>query len=392
MKVLWRLGMPWRIWPFAAGNRLLVSVATGRPGGPKGNVLFASADGVKFAPIVDLMGCDPRATTTGQPFLTSRGTILVPAWDVDFYDKGATYCSIFRSGDGGSTWDKVFEDEDGTYANHFFESADGKHLFIGVGRGGGGRDGVIRFTPASSYLLKSKDDGRSWFTVLEYDKPSSLYQGVALTDDLVYVTTREQRSLVRLAMPSGAWREESFRTMTRCVEYVPELQRFVISGDGCIYTSTDTEAWERIIAPVRGPLRYPFFCDGMVYVATAQFPFSVLATDFKRWYMVHDFSRVVTSPVTRVAVLGDHIYTGSEFEGYFLKSPLPARRKTIGWSKRAALRVEESMRNGKLRMIRRVLSTVLPREEPAERAIDTVRDPVSYISGAGDALPRGRAK
>ena len=331
MTTIWKLGKPWRVWPFAGSDQLLVSVATGRPRGSKKCTLFSSTDGLEFRQIADFGECDPKASTTGQPFINSRGTIFVPVWDVDYYHVGATYTAIHRSDDNGETWTKVYEDSVGTYANHFFESPDRKHLFIGIGRRGGGKDGVIKFSPASGYLLHSNDDGRSWSTFLEFEKPSALYQGMVLEDDSIVVTTREQKSLIRASLYSQTWREEPLNHTSRCITYVPEMKKFVISSDSAILVSDDTKDWSPIKAPVIGALRYPVFHDGLIHLACSGLPHSVIATDLKHWYMVKDFSRLTKTPITRMAFFRDAFYNGSEFEGHFAQSSAHAIRRKLGF-------------------------------------------------------------
>ena len=340
MKTIWQLGEPWRIWPFATADKVLVSVATGRPNNVKKCNLFLSSDGVEFKQIADFVKENSRASTTGQPFINSGGTMLVPVWDVDYYDMGATYAAIYRSDDNGKTWTKVFEDPEGTYANHFFESPDGEHLFIGIGRHGGGKNGVVGFSPASGYLLYSNDDGRSWSTFFEFKKRSALYQGIVLDNDSIAVTTREQKSLIRASLSSRKWHEEPLGHSTRCITYIEELRRFVISTDSAILVSCDTRNWSVIKSPVTGPLRYPMFRDGLIHLACAGCRPCIVATDLKHWYMIEDFSTLTEKPVTRMAFFGDAIYNGSEFEGYFVVSLPHSRRRKLGICDMASSRIK----------------------------------------------------
>lgn len=309
-------GVPCRVWPFARGDNVVLSVAAGRPHDRKKCELLSSRDGSDWVVAGEFLTADHRQSTTGQPFLTSRGSILVPVWDVDFYTHGRTYFCIQRRGAEGSRFEKVYEDTDGTYANHFLETAGGAAVFIGVGVKGGGAEGKVGFTPGSGYVLRSTDDGRTFERVLRYDKPCSLYQGVQTRNGGVLWSTRGQRSLIDL----GSGTETAVGDATRCLAFVEPLDTFVMTSDSAIFVSSDAADWRKVPFPLPGyALRYPTLVGGRLLFTAVGWRSLLVAYEGGRWFLVKDLSGATRSTFARMALFKGVVLCGSEFDGKLLK-------------------------------------------------------------------------
>jgi hypothetical protein len=330
MDVLWNFGRPYRVWPYSNGKRMLVTLATSRPTrSPKCEVYGSENGGTR-----DLLCCfldyNPRASSTGQPFITSSNVFLVPVWDVEYYTQGRCYFGIYRSEDGGAKWTLVFEDDNSTYANHFFESPDGSCLYIGVGLHGGGKEGRIGYTPEAGYLLQSTDHGRTWARCFVYDKPCSLYQGLVRDSGEVFVTTREQKALLRYTPALQRWDEVPLGGSTRCISYITALRMYVVSSDSSIFMSPDCTNWTELPIPIGGLyLRYPTYLDGLVHFTAVGHKSIVVATDLKYWYEMHNLSRVTSSTFARMALFKAQLYCGSELDGLLVRLPPETRKKRM---------------------------------------------------------------
>lgn len=306
------VGVPARVWPYARSGAAVLSIATGRPHARRLCEVHTSAGDDEWKKVGEFSGQDPRQSTTGQPFLTSRGTILVPVWDVDFYTHGRTYFCIQRRGAEGSRFEKVYEDTDGTYANHFLETAGGAGVFIGVGVKGGGAEGKVGFTPGSGYILGSTDDGRTFERVLRYDKPCSLYQGVQTRGGSVLWSTRGQKSLIDLE--SGT--ETALGDATRCVAFVEALDTFVMTSNSAIFLSADAADWRKVPFPLPGyALRYPTLVGGRLLFTAVGWRSLLVAYEGGKWLLVKELSGATRSTFARMALFKDVVLCGSEFDG-----------------------------------------------------------------------------
>jgi hypothetical protein len=323
-------GIPCRVWPFSRNDTVILSLATGRPHAKKRCELYSSANGLDWEKIGDFHAADTRQSTTGQPFITSHGTMLVPVWDVDFYTQGKTFFSIHRCGRDEDRFEKVFEDENGTYANHFMENAAGESVYLGVGVKGGGAEGKIGFTPGSGYILRSSDDGRRFEKVLTYSRPCSLYQGFQVGNGDILFTTRGQKSLVNVSRNT----ELAVGEATRCVAYIREWDCFVMTGNSCILLSTDAVQWSRVAFPLTGyALRYPTWVGGKVLFTAVGWRSLLVAYDSGRWFLVRDLTRETCSTFARMALFKDMLLCGSEFDGKLVIIPATAvesDRRKIG--------------------------------------------------------------
>lgn len=314
-------GVPCRVWPFARGNHAVLSVAAGRPHHRKKCEILVSRDGSFWETAGEFFTGDERQSTTGQPFMTSRGTVLVPVWDVDFYTHGRTYFCIRRRGPEQRGFEKVYEDTDGTYANHFLETAGGAAVFIGVGVEGGGAEGKVGFTPGSGYILRSMDDGRTFERVLRYNKPCSLYQGVQTRNGSVLWSTRGQKSLIDLETGTETLLDDA----TRCVAFVEALDTFVVTSNSAIFLSPDAACWRKVPFPLPGyALRYPTLVGGRLLFTAVGWRSLLVAYGYEggTWFLVKELTGVTRSTFARMALFKDVVLCGSEFDGKLLKLPV----------------------------------------------------------------------
>lgn len=280
--------------------------------------------GRSWSEIADFYSVDKRNTTTGQPFVTYDGSILVPAWSAGFYTHGNTWIAIYKGEEHGKSWKKVYEDTRGTYGKHFFQgSADGT-LYLGVGVEGGGSNGRISSAPAKSYLLKSIDAGKTWTKVLKVDHPTSLYSGVAL-DNTILVAARERKSVFRSVNSGDSWTEIYVGKSTRNVSYIKELRKFVTTSDSCIFVSNDGLTWVQVSCRMKGlVLRYPTFYKGRIYATAVGWRSYIISTDLDKWYITFDATKSTDSNLfARMAILDDYIFLGNEIDGTLLRVKLP---------------------------------------------------------------------
>ena len=140
--------------------------------------------------------------TTGQPLLFGE-ELMVPIWSSRFYTDGLLGLAIVSCNLERAEPDVRYFDRLCTYGNHFFRNLDRPdELFLGVGKGGGGRCGRIQVTPDSGILVKSSDGGKTWRSVFTSDNASAIYDGVAI-DDLVMITSRELGAVLVLKEEAG---------------------------------------------------------------------------------------------------------------------------------------------------------------------------------------------
>jgi len=280
--------------------------------------------GQSWFQLADFHSLDKRNTTTGQPFITSDGTILVPTWNSSFYTHGTLWFAIYKGNKHGSSWLKVYEDLGGTYGKHFFESPTGD-LYIGVGIGGGGTKGRISSRPNKSYLLKSEDMGKTWKKILRVSYSTSLYSGVALNDETVLVTAREKKSLFLSRNSGETWSEIHVGNVTRSASYVEELHKIVVTSNSAIFTSNDALHWTRLNAPIKGLiLRYPTFYKGKLYMSHAGWHGYIVSTDLSKWYLSYDVTKETGSNLgARMVILNDYVFVGDESNGTLIRIGLP---------------------------------------------------------------------
>lgn len=331
--VLLDYGKYYRVWPFAdvIHNRLYVGVGLSRPFTKPVCKLHISKDlGKSWEEIADFCSMDKRNTTTGQPFVTDEGLIFVPTWNAGFYTCGETWFAMYRSEDQGLSWEKVYEDEKGTYGNHFFQNSIDSSLYIGVGVEGGGDTHRIRYTPAKSYLLKSGDGGKTWNKVLLVDYPTALYSGAAVNEKTVLVAAREKKSVFRSMNGGNSWSEISIGKAARNVSFIEEWGKLVLTSDDSIFLSENGTIWNRVSSPVKGlVLRYPTFYEGKIYMTGAGWRRSyVISTDLNNWHIAFDATKREKSNLfLRMAMLGGYIFLGDEIDGVLLGVKLPSNSR-----------------------------------------------------------------
>lgn len=327
LHILLNYGKYHRVWPFAdtRQNELYVSVALLRPSMHPLCKLFKSKEyGKSWNEIADFYSLDKRNTTTGQPFVTEDGTILVPVWNAGFYTHGTPWFAIYKSNDSGLSWHKVYEDVEGTYAKHFFQSPNG-NLHIGVGVGGGGSKGRVSSTPRKSYLLKSEDMGKTWKKILHVNYPTSLYDGVALNDETVLVTAREKKSLFLSENDGKTWKEIRLGNSARNISHIEELQNIVVTSNSAIFVFDDALKWTRINAPMKGLiLRYPTWRKDKLYMSSVGWRGYIVSTNLDKWYLSFDVTKETGSNLgARMAILSDYFFIGDEANGTLIRVELP---------------------------------------------------------------------
>lgn len=197
---------------------------------------------------------------------------MVPIWSSKFYTNGLLGLAIVScSLESPEPHVRHFE-RLGTYGNHFFRNLNRPdELFLGVGKGGGGRGGRIGFTPDSGILLKSNDRGETWRSVFTSDNASAIYDGVAI-DDLVIITSRELGAVLILKEESsgayGLRKTYSLGSAARNVSLLTwknDNRVIVSSNDGFHEGRLDGEDLEinRMSTRTTGfALRYPTIING----------------------------------------------------------------------------------------------------------------------------------
>jgi len=322
--VLLDYGKYCRIWPYInkRTNELYVSVGLARSfKEPLCKLLLSRNYGESWDQIADFQSMDKRNTTTGQPFITIEGVILLPVWNAGFYTHGTTWFAIYRSDDNGSSWKKVYEDMKGTYANHFFQDASDGSIYIGVGVGGGGAKDKVRYAPTKSYLLKSADFGVTWQKVLEVDYPTALYGGTAFNGTIL-ATAREKKAVFRSVDGGNSWFEIYMGNIARSATYIEELEKTVVSSNSSIFVSDDGSSWIRIKAPLIGlALRYPTFYKGQLYMTGVGYGSSyVISTNLSKWQVIFDEKeRTGNNFFARMAIANDYIFLGGELNGVLFR-------------------------------------------------------------------------
>lgn len=314
-----------RIWPYVDPKRgeLYVSVALVRPYSKRiCKLLVSQDDGKSWNDIADFHSLDRRNTTSGQPFVTSQGTILATTWSAGFYTHGEMWFAIYGSKDRGTTWEKVYEDPMGTYGKHFFEdSADGS-LYIGVGVGGGGVNGKVSSKPSKSYLLKSTDAGETWTKVLHINYPTAIYDGTA-KDQTILVTAREKKSVFKSMNGGRSWIETALGRTARNISNVKELNKFVVTSNSRLFVSQDGVKWIKINSPIRLMFRYPIFRNGKLYMTGVGWRSLVISTDFNKWYVIFDATKIAHDSIfARMSLLNNYIFIGDEMNGMLLRLKL----------------------------------------------------------------------
>lgn len=332
-KIVLNYGPFHRIWPAVGrGKALYASVSAVRSFVPPVCTLLESKDfGESWSELADFYLLNPRNSTTGQPFTLIDGTLLVSLWDQNFYEFGRTWLAIYRSEDGGRSWEEAYSDSAATYGNHFFQNSQDGTTYLCAGVGGGGSEGRISFAPARGLLLRSEDSGRSWNRCLEVDAPTALYDGVAL-DDVVVVSARDRGSIYKSQDKGETWREILFGRSARNVAGVGE--NVVVSSDGALFISSDQgRTWVIKDCPLRNlALRYPKPLQDGIAVTGVGWRSLVLTVfpERNKWKVLLDATRVAhTKLMARMALTEDYLFLGDEAEtGTLLKADIDALRRS----------------------------------------------------------------
>ena len=258
--MIFQYGPFYRIWPNVDQKKHIVysTIALARPYTTPLCKLVRSHDyGSTWKDLVDFHSIDERNTTTGQPFITREGIILVPTWDVTYYTEGHTSLAIYRSGDEGATWEQVYCNPIATYGNHFFQNSVDGTLYIGIGIGGGGHFGNINYTPHQAMLLKSTNLGKTWTPCLTVESSTSLYSGIVTSNGTLMVTAREKKSVFFSRDSGKSWHEQVLGKKARCITQMNEY--VMVTSDSTVFLSEDEgKTWRSHPFPLQGVcLRYP---------------------------------------------------------------------------------------------------------------------------------------
>lgn len=307
-----------RVWPTVGeGDVLYASVSAVRSFVQPICKLLKSEDlGESWIELADFHSMNSRNTTTGQPFISKEGVILVSLWDAGFYQFGKTWLAVYRSEDGGRSWVEAHSNSAATYGNHFFQNQRDGAIYLCAGLGGGGSEGRVSFAPARGLLLRSRDSGKSWQVCLEVDGPATFYDGVAIGETLL-VSARGRRSVFRSEDNGETFCEIPLNGESRNVRRIG--QNVVVSSDGALFTSCDDgRTWIKKNSPLKNlALRYPTPFEDMVVVTGVGWRSLVLATDLEwnKWWVILDATRVAHSKLmARMAITKNSLFLGDEME------------------------------------------------------------------------------
>lgn len=315
--IILNYGPFYRIWPNIDKKKKLLytTVGLGRPYAEPICKLYVSKDyGETWIEIVDFNSLESLNTTTGQPFITREGIILVPTWNASYYDSGKMWLAIYRSGNEGETWEKVYFNPIATYGKHFFQSHFDATLYIGVGIGGGGHLGRINYTPNKAMLLKSENLGNTWKPCLKVNSPTSLYSGVVTDKGNVIVTAREKKSVLISRDAGKTWNEKVLGKTARCINQIKDY--LIVSSDSTVFLSKDDgKTWVPHIFPIKGLfLRYPTLYHDKILMSCSGWASLIVSLNKKcDWSIAFDATRRFRSKTfMRIVQLGNYLFLGDE--------------------------------------------------------------------------------
>lgn len=320
LRILFQHGPYYRVWPYVDQRRkeVLVTVGNARSFVPSVCKLLKSVDiGNTWDEICNFAALDARNTTTGQPFITREGVILVCVWDVRFYQYGNTWLAIYRSEDEGETWQRAYCNSRASYGKHFFQSNDSGTICLGIGIGGGGQGGRVGCTPSAAILLRSEDEGESWQECLRVQRPTPLYDGIFVGASTSLVTARDINAVYRTEDGGASWKSISVPSTPRCITKVEH--RIFISSDSSVMVSSDKGlTWTKYEIPIRNlMLRYPVKLSEKILMSGVGWRSLLVAIDqtLTRWYVAYDISsQLPTQYMTRMSLLEDSLFLGDEIQ------------------------------------------------------------------------------
>jgi hypothetical protein len=323
VRVIVDYGYGYRCWPSTSlRGETVFTVATSVPGTSPLCKVFELEGFSEPVEIGDLYALDSRNTTTGQPFITLDGSILVPCWSVDYYDTKNPWFAIYRYADG--VWSKVYEDASGSYCSHIGQDPVTRYIYAGYHQ------------PATyrSRVIKSTDDGATWVLVydnIEASESNAIIYSCAAFKNNVIATKREKRVYIRSSNGGGAWTESGdLGVRTRSVAIYNDLGLSFIGSDNQLFYSRDYFATYKRIRIQSGAgfwaLRYPIMVGGRL----------LLSTDDARGSTVILASRDLYHTVTpvfslkggedcfpRISGYGDFLFIGAECYGTLTRITLP---------------------------------------------------------------------
>jgi hypothetical protein len=323
VRVIVDYGYGYRCWPSTSlRGETVFTVATSVPGEPPVCKVFKLEGFSEPVEIGDLYAFDSRNTTTGQPFITLDGSILVPCWSVDYYATKKPWLAIYRYANGA--WSKVYEDASGSYCSHIAQDHVTRALYTGYHQ------------PATyrSRVIKSTDDGATWALVYDNAEVSSsnaiIYSCAAFNNNVI-ATKRDKHTYIRSSNGGGAWTESgNLGANMRTVAIYYDLGLSFIGSDNYLFYSRDYFATYKRIRIQSGTgfwaFRYPIRVGGRLLLSTDDGRRSTVILASRDLY--HTVTPVFSvessgSNFPRISGYGDFLFVGSDYYGTLTRITLP---------------------------------------------------------------------
>jgi hypothetical protein len=321
-RVIVDYGYGYRCWPFtSARGETVFTVATSAVGMSPVCKVFRLDGFSEPVEIGDLYATDSRNTTTGQPFITLDGSVLVPCWSVNYYSTREPWLAIYRYANG--VWSKVYEDASGSYCSYICQDPVTKYIY------------AVYHQPATyaSRVIKSTDDGQTWsivYNVTESSEINARTYSISAYNNNVIATKRDKRTFIRSTNGGSTWTESSVLPIpTRSVNILPDLGLSIITSDNYIYYSRDFFAtYNRIRIQSGGGywvFRYPIRVGGWLLLSAVELR-ETATVIFASKDLYHTVAPVfnlrdICNP--RLAGYGDYLLIGSERYGTLTRITLP---------------------------------------------------------------------
>lgn len=263
--------------------------------------------------IGNLFALDARNLRGGPPFITTKGSILIPSSLT-----GQAWSALYRYSNG--RWTKVFvEDTTESVIYHLCQDKATHAIYM------------CDYQPATfrGMLWKSDDDGVSWhlvYDVTEASAADAIIYDVAANADCIIATKRNKKTYIRSFDGGATWFESAvLPTALRSVVMHPNLLNLTfISSDACIYYSRDYfVTYNRMrIHGAPGVLRYPIRVGGKLLMsAVAASRTTILASKDLYHTATPIFSAEALT--SRMSGYGDYVFVGADFAGTLTRILLP---------------------------------------------------------------------
>ncbi|MDD5016015.1 MAG: hypothetical protein PHW73_13135, partial [Atribacterota bacterium] len=323
-RVMVNYGYGYRCWPYT-NQRGKTVFTVAHSVAPPTNMLtckvFIIENFTDVLQIGDLYALDSRNTSTGQPFITLYGSIIVPCWSVRYYDLKTPWFAIYRY--SGGVWIKVYEDINGSYASHIGQDPVTFSLYLGY------------HDPKNfkGRVLKSSDDGVTWSVVYDAAETSNndaITYSCAAYNNIVIATKRDKKTYVRSINGGLSWTESAvLPTPMRTVNIINDLDLSFITGDNNVYYSRDFFlTYKRIKIQSNGGdwvIRYPIRVGGrlLLDMVTGESVLVIASKD-----LLHTAVPVFSidgagAGASRISGYGDFLFVSSDLNGTLTRISLP---------------------------------------------------------------------